>query len=49
MGWEIVVRFLVGAEIFSLRLLVQTGSEAHPASSSVDIVDSFPMSKAAGA
>jgi len=52
-GWKIhilkwLVRFSVGAGNFSLRHCVQTGSGAHPLSSSMGTRGSLPGSKAAG-
>jgi hypothetical protein len=43
------VRFTAGAENFSLRHRVHTGSGAHPASHPTVIGGSFPWGKAAGA
>jgi len=43
------VRFSTGAENFSPRHRVQTGSEVKPASCQMGTGDSFPRSNAAGA
>jgi hypothetical protein len=43
------VRFPAGVTDFSLLHSVQTGSEAHPASYTIDTGGSFPGNKAAGA
>jgi len=47
-GWTTRVRFPAGAGILSLRHLVQTGSEAHPASCAMGSWGLSPQGKAAG-
>jgi hypothetical protein len=44
-NWDSTVRFLVGAENFSLHHHIQNGSGTHPASCPVGTRGSFPGSK----